>query len=112
MDELREDHPWITTVLNDLERLAVPCPPGHFTRRWRDRETAMRVRDASVGNEIPAVPIALESGTAETDEQALLDALVTLRVVEIRKTTNRVNVPDIYRVAANIGRRGGIRLRR
>ena len=59
MDELREDHPWITTVLNDLERLAVPCPPGHFTRRWRDRETAMRVRDASVGNEIPAVPIAL-----------------------------------------------------
>ena len=39
---------------------------------------------------------------------ALLDALVTLRVVEIRKTTNRVNVPDIYRVAANIGRRGGI----
>ena len=112
VDELREDHPWITTVLNDLERLAVPCPPGQFTRRWRDRETARRVREAGVDNEIPGVPITLESGTSETDEQALLDALVTLRVVEIRKTTNRVNVPDIYRVAANIGRRGGIGLRR
>ena len=112
VDELREDHPWITTVLNDLERLSVPCPPGQFTRRWRERETARRVREAGAGNEIPGVPIALESGTSETDEQALLDALVTLRVVEIRKTTNRVNVPDIYRVAANIGRRGGIRRQR
>ena len=54
----------------------------------------------------------MENGTSETDERALLDALVTLRVVEIRETTNRVNVPDIYRVAARIGRRGGIRLRR
>ena len=112
VDELREDHPWISTVLNDLEKLAVPCPPGQFTRRWRDRETTRKVREAGVGSDIPGVPIALESSTSDTDERALLDALVTLRVVEIRKTTNKVNVPDIYRVAANIGRRGGIRLRR
>ena len=112
VDELREDHPWIKTVLNDLEGLSVPCPPGQFTRRWRDRDTARRVREASVDSDIPGIPIALESGTSETDEQVLLDALVTLRVVEIRKTTNRVNVPDIYRVAANIGRRGGVKPRR
>ena len=112
VDELREDHPWITTVLNDLEGLTVPCPPGQLMRRWRDRKTARRVRDSGGGSESPGVPIALENGTSETDERALLDALVTLRVVEIRETTNRVNVPDIYRVAARIGRRGGIKLRR
>ena len=119
MDELREDHPWITTVLNDLEGLAVPCPPGQFTRRWRDRETAGRVREtarrvrgAGEGSESPGLPIALENGTSETDERALLDTLVTLRVVEIRTTTNKVNVPDIYRVAARIGRRGGVGLPR
>ena len=112
VDELREDHPWITTVLNDLEGLTVPCPPGQLMRRWRDRKTARRVRDSGGGSESPGVPIALENGTSETDERALLDALVTLRVVEIRETTNRVNVPDIYRVAARIGRRGGAKLRR
>ena len=112
VDELREDHPWITTVLNDLEGLTVPCPPGQLMRRWRDRKTARRVRDSGGGSESPGVPITLENGTSETDERALLDALVTLRVVEIRETTNRVNVPDIYRVAAKIGRRGGIKLRR
>lgn len=110
--ELREDHPWIKTVLDDLKGLAVPCPPGQFTRRWRDRDTARRVRKANVDSESPGVPIALESGTSEKPERVLLDALVTLRVVEIRKTTNRVNVPDIYRVAAGIGRRGGVNLRR
>ena len=112
VDELREDHPWITTVLNDLKGLTVPCPPGQLMRRWRDRKTARRVRDSGGGSESPGVPIALETGTSETDERALLDALITLRVVEIRETTNKVNVPDIYRVAARIGRRGGIRLRR
>ena len=112
VDELREDHPWIKTVLEDLKGLAVPCPPGQFTRRWRDRDTARRVREAGVESENPGVPIALESGTSERPERVLLDALVTLRVVEIRKTTNRANVPDIYRVAAGIGRRGGVKPRR
>ena len=112
VDELREDHPWITTVLDDLGGLTVPCPPGQFTRQWRDRKTARRVRDTGGGNESPGVPIDLENGTSETDEPALLDALITLRVVEIRESTNRVNVPDIYRVAARIGRRGGVGLRR
>ena len=92
--------------------LQCPAPPGQFTRRWRDRKTARRVRDAGGGNESPGVPIDLENGTSETDERALLDALITLRVVEIRESTNRVNVPDIYRVAARIGRRGGVGLRR
>ena len=110
--ELREDHPWIKTVLDDLKGLAVPCLPGQFTRRWRDWDTARRVREANVDSEIPGVPIALESGTSEKPERVLLDALVTLRVVEIRKTTNKVNVPDIYRVAAGIGRRGGVKPRR
>ena len=112
MAELREDHPWIKTVLDDLKGLAVPCLPGQLTRRWRDRETARRVSEANVDSESPGVPIALESGTSEKPERVLLDALVTLRVVEIRKTTNKVNVPDIYRVAAGIGRRGGVKPRR
>lgn len=46
------------------------------------------------------------------EDQAILDALITLRVVELRKTTNQLNVPDIYPVAAGTGRRGGVAIRR
>ena len=107
VDELREDHPWIRTVLDDLTGLVVPCPASDFTTRWRSRDTVRRIR-TSQPSDVPVDPITLASGTAASDEQALLDALTTLRVAELRKATNKINVPDVYRVAANIGRRGGV----
>ena len=107
VDELREDHPWIRTVLDDLTGLVVPCPASDFTTRWRSRDTVRRIR-TSQPRDVPVDPITLASGTSASDEQALLDALMTLRVAELRKATNKINVPDVYRVAANIGRRGGV----
>ena len=111
VDELREDHPWIRTVLDDLEGLVVPCLPRDFTARWRSRQTVRRIRESQpsdVPGDVPGDPITLASGTSASDEQALLDALMTLRVAELRKATNKINVPDVYRVAAKIGRRGGV----
>lgn len=106
VDELREDHPWIRPVLDDLEGLVVPCPASSFTGRWRQRHTVRRIRE-SESADVPVDPITLASRTATSDEQALLDALMTLRVAELRATA-RINVPDVYRVAAKIGRRGGV----
>lgn len=107
VDELREDHPWIRPVLDDLEGLVVPCPASSFTGRWRQRHTVRRIRE-SESADVPVDPITLASRTATSDEQALLDALMTLRVAELRKTTAKINVPDVYRVAAKIGRRGSV----
>ena len=105
--ELEEDHPWIREVLRDLEGLVVPCPERAFTDRWRNRGTASRIR-ALAPRDLPVDPISLESRTAATQERALLDAVMTLRIAELRKATGRINVPDVYRVAAKIGRRGGV----
>lgn len=112
VDELREDHPWLDAVLRDMEGLVVPCSPEDFKRRWRDRGTLGRIRDTPTSARIPNVPLSFARADAGEDDQALLDALITLRVVEIRKTTNRINVPDVYRVAAGIGRRGGVAIPR
>lgn len=107
VDELKEDHPWIRTVLDDLEGLVVPCAARDFTSRWRNRRTVCRIRESQPAD-VPIDPITLANRTSVTDEQALLDALMTLRVAELRKATNKINVPDVYRVAAKIGRRGGV----
>lgn len=59
-------------------------------------------------DDVPVEPITFARETSVSHEQALLDALMTLRVAELRETTNKINVPDVYRVAAKIGRRGGV----
>ena len=109
-DELRQDHPWLDTALRDMEGLVVPCAPEDLTDRWTERQTVARIRDTPMNGRVPNVPLSFAKADAGEDGQALLDALITLRVVEIRKTTNRINVPDVYRVAAGIGRRGGVAL--
>lgn len=110
VDELREDHPWLDTVLGDMEGLVVPCAPEEFKSRWRARDTMAKIHDLTIGR-VPTLPVSFAKPDPVEEDQAILDALTTLRIVELRKTTNRVNVPDVYRVAAGIGRRGGVAIR-
>ncbi|MET3715413.1 hypothetical protein [Pseudomonas sp. PvP001] len=104
VDQLSEDYPWIRVALSDLEGLEVPCLPSSFVRRWKDRKTVDSVISASAS---AAGPIELERPTGDR-EVLLLESLVNIGVIEIRSET-RINMPDIFRVAAKIKRRGGVK---
>jgi hypothetical protein len=106
VSQLQEDYPWIRTVLDHLEGLEVPCVPNVFVGRWRDRKTVDSITDITNRSERPG-PIELEQAKIDR-EAALLDALKNIGVVEER-SENRINMPDIFRVAAKIKRRGGVR---
>ncbi|MCK1654450.1 hypothetical protein IVA88_23825 [Bradyrhizobium sp. 149] len=108
VDQLGEDYPWIKTVLDDLEGLEVPCPPDAFVRRWRSQGTVARVNQVARRSSRPG-PIGLEGTTGHSAaEEVLLDALKSIGVVEER-SGDRINMPDLFRVAAKIKRRGGVR---
>jgi hypothetical protein len=104
VNQLQEDYPWIRTVLEHLEGLEVPCTPNMFVRRWRDRRTINSI--SNIDSDRPG-PIELEQ-TGVDAEAALLEALKNIGVVEER-SADRINMPDIFRVAAKIKRRGGVR---
>jgi len=104
VDQLSEDYPWIRRVLDDLAGLEVPCAPRSFTSRWAERGTVDSVN--SLNTEQPGPLELLESGSNK--EELLLEALVNIGVVEYR-TEEKINMPDIFRVAAKIKRRGGVR---
>jgi hypothetical protein len=109
VDQLGEDYPWIRTVLAGLEGLEVPCPPTTFTKRWRTAGTVARVNQVTRRTDRPG-PIGLESASGPNEaEIVLLDALKSIGVVEER-SGDRINMPDLFRVAAKIKRRGGVRL--
>lgn len=104
--ELKEDYDWIDKVLGALEGLEVPCEPSVFLGRWQVRNTIDGIKsDATAQSRfLPLEVIA----NPDNPEAALLRAMANIGVAEFR-TETRINMPDIFRVAAGIKRRGGIR---
>jgi len=113
--ELEEDYWWIRTAFEPLEGISVPCLPEDFDTRWRDAGTANKIRNRASG-ENRLTPLAFDSGVNDliTDssqaslEERLRWSLDVIGVLEQRKN-GRINVPDIFRVAARIRRRGGVK---
>ena len=122
VQELSEDYRWISTVLDPLARQTVPCRSEEIEQRWReagtvtviDRERAAALStghgddDAADDERFYLPPHVLDSGSSESPEKALIQVLERIGVIR-RVDKERVDIPDLYRVAASIGRRGGVR---
>jgi hypothetical protein len=106
LEELQEDNPWVENALKVLSGLTVPCDPLDLTDRWRTAGTIAEIQSRT-SEDRPAAPIQLETVRGPDAETALLNALRSLAVIELRPG-GRVNVPDIFRVAARMKRKGGI----
>ncbi|MFD2233850.1 hypothetical protein [Phaeospirillum tilakii] len=104
LDQLKEDYGWIRTALEALDGLQVPSLPDEFIGRWRDRNTVgMILKEA--GSWLS--PLSLADDPADP-ESRLLEELVNINVLE-RRSNGKINMPDIFRVAARIKRKGGLR---
>lgn len=104
VDQLSEDYPWIRRVLEDLAGLEVPCAPRAFITRWTERGTVEAI--SNLETDLPGPVELLEPRSNK--EELLLESLVNIGVIEYR-TEDRINMPDIFRVAAKIKRRGGVK---
>lgn len=95
VDELTEDFPWIEQVATHLDGLEVPCPESKVLACLRDCQFGEGGQRRSLRSAEPA---------------SVLQQLVELGV--FFKHGDRYNVPDLYRVAMRMKRRGGIKLAR
>ncbi len=108
VDDLKEDYPWVRSALYALAGLLVPCLPKEMIAKWQSSENLLQ----QLRVDVPTVkqPTWL-AGTAEggqTPYEALLKSMADIGVIEIRVTTGKVDVPDIFRLPAGIKRKGGI----
>ncbi len=103
-DQLAEDHVWIKDVLGALSGMEVPCAEQAIVGRWKNDGVVRKIRrDVEVGKYLG--PLELQGGAAEA---SLLDALTRLGITE-RRSSGKINIPDIFRVAASLKRRGGVK---
>jgi hypothetical protein len=101
--ELREDYPWVNAPLEPLRRQFVPIPREELFAVWQKHGVMEKILQQSEQNNWLA-PIDLY---VRRDPAALLNTMARIAVMEER-ANGKINVPDIFRVEAQILRRGGV----
>jgi hypothetical protein len=102
LEELYEDYPWIKPALQALRRQHVPMERKQLFEIWEHEGVIGAIRNDSA--EPRYTPVKFLAG----DElSALLSSMRDVAVMEER-TNGKINVPDIFRVEAEILRRGGV----
>lgn len=107
VDELvNEDYPWIQLVMDPLHgNLSVPCPPQDIMNLWLQ------------GGVIDSLTEHLNSGGAavklppqhlDEREEGVLRDLTELGLMQTL-SDGRIQMPDVYRIAFGLGRRGGVK---
>jgi hypothetical protein len=109
--ELAEDHPWLGAVMKALDGLVVPAERADVFSKFKaaNLEKTLGSQQTPSDSEVPRIPTELATTTLNAREfnERLLLALKRLYVVEERPD-RRINVPDLFRVAARIKRKGGV----
>jgi hypothetical protein len=101
--ELREDYPWIDSALEPLRRQFVPITKEELFALWEAHDVSQRILSDAERHQWLA-PIGM---SIEGDVSALLQTMTSIAVMEER-ANRKINVPDIFRVEAEILRKGGV----
>lgn len=107
VDELvTEDYPWVAALMKPLKgNLTVPCAPRDVAQAWKKSRVLEELK-ASLRSK--QAPVKLPPQRMEEGPEGVLTDLQELGVVQ-RLSDGRVQMPDVYRIAFGLGRRGGVK---
>jgi hypothetical protein len=102
-----EDYPWVHFVMQPLRgRLTVPCTANDIDRIWKQEGTLDSLRANLLGS--PSVSVKLPPQSLDENVEGVLNDLEALGLIK-RLSDRRVQMPDVYRIAFGLGRRGGVK---
>jgi hypothetical protein len=107
--EVSEDYPWANIAMAALNNLNVPCEPGDVRQAWKKDSVINTIEQEASAKEwlLP-----WNHSSSDRDKNFALEGeLVALGIFEER-SDGRLNVPDVYRLGYELGRKGGIKLKR
>ncbi|WP_427889590.1 hypothetical protein ACQHIV_39855 [Kribbella sp. GL6] len=106
--EIREDIPWVGTCVEPLRGMQVPIEQDEIVARWRDQDLKADLEAMSqVTGGDADLPAPAPTGPLHTDYQGLITELIELGVMS-RRVNGKIDLPDVYRIAFDIGRKGGV----
>jgi hypothetical protein len=103
VDELHNEFLWIKGVLAPLSGLLLPTEEKQVFKAWTRAQTVIEVlRDAKENNYLPPFP-----ETSKEQASELCDAMIRIGVMS-RRNDDRVDMPDIFRIAAKLLKKNAI----
>jgi hypothetical protein len=101
----REDYPWIESVMAPLRnRITVPCADSDIIALWKSSNTIGDLQGRLKNVEtVKLPPPHLDEGP-----KGVLKDLEALGVIQFL-SDGRIQMPDVYRIAFSLGRRGGVK---
>jgi hypothetical protein len=106
VDQLGLEYKWVKRALAPLAGIAVPCEPDAIFHRWRESDTIkviLEAADDAQNGFLPPFPL-----PSKGNEFVLLaNAMQRIGLLSVRED-NRIDIPDLFRVAAMMLRRGGV----
>lgn len=106
VDELtREDYPWVLLLLDPLaNKIIIPCLPQDIHQVWETAGTIGELRSALQNTQFVKLPPQhLDEGA-----EGLLKDLEGLGLIQLLRD-GRIQMPDVYRIAFKLGRKGGVK---
>lgn len=102
----REDYPWVELVMEPLRgKLTVPCQPTEIEQIWEQAGTLASLRDTLRRS---THSVKLPPQNIDDNAAGVLKDLAALGLIK-RLNDQRVQMPDVYRIAFGLGRRGGVK---
>lgn len=112
--EVAEDTPWVQLALSPLEGERVPIERERVIQLWearalQDRLIALQSDSASESEQADLAPT--PTGPVSNHYEELVGELKMFGIFTIRGD-GRLDLPDVYRIAFKVGRKGGVPLQR
>jgi hypothetical protein len=100
----QEDYPWVESLMQPLKgNITVPCYPEDITSLWIKNKTIDNLLNNQISGDVKLPPPHLGDR-----ESGVLQDLEDLGVIQ-RMGDDRIQMPDVYRIAFGFGRRGGVK---
>ncbi|MBK9263273.1 MAG: hypothetical protein IPM54_26155 [Polyangiaceae bacterium] len=104
VDQLHQEFPWIKGALRALSGLLLPADEAQVVAVWQRAGTLAAIMDDARAKEyLP--PFHVAAGRTP-DERGLYIAMERIGVM-FRRKDDRIDMPDLFRVAANLLKKGG-----
>lgn len=112
VQEVKEDTPWVSNAIDPLRGTQVPIEKDEVIRRWEDAGLtsellSQRSKTSELSEDDSENQQMFATGPLNTDYEDLIAELIDLGVMTIR-TNKKLDLPDVYRIAFDIGRKGGV----